>query len=62
VCKRRAVRAISGCKREEATGESGKLHNEKLHHLYFSPNINQGEKMNVATSWTCSTYGRDEKF
>jgi hypothetical protein len=39
VCERGAARGISQCKREEVTGESGKLHNEELHHLYFSPNI-----------------------
>jgi hypothetical protein len=32
---------IYGLKRDEVTGELGKLHNEKLHMLYSSPNINR---------------------
>jgi hypothetical protein len=33
------LRRIFGSKRDEVTGESRKLHNGKLHDLYFSPNI-----------------------
>jgi hypothetical protein len=35
----RVLRRICGPKRDEVTGEWRKLHNEKLHILYSSPNI-----------------------
>jgi hypothetical protein len=35
----RGLRRIFGPKRDEATGERRKLHNEKLNNLYSSPNI-----------------------
>jgi hypothetical protein len=35
----RVLRGIFGPKRDEATGEWIKLHNEELHNLYSSPNI-----------------------
>jgi hypothetical protein len=33
------LRRIFGAKRDEVTGEWGKLHKEELHALYSSPNI-----------------------
>jgi hypothetical protein len=33
------LRRIFGSKRDEVTGERGKLHNEELNDLYSSPNI-----------------------
>jgi hypothetical protein len=33
------LRKIFGPKRDEVTGEWGKLHNEELHDLYSSPSI-----------------------
>jgi hypothetical protein len=33
------LRTIFGPKRDEVTGDWRKLHNEKLHNLYSSPNI-----------------------
>jgi len=36
----RVLRRIFGSKRDEATGEWRKLHNEELNDLYSSPNIN----------------------
>jgi hypothetical protein len=33
------LRRIFGSKRDEVTGEWGKLHNEELHDLYSSPSI-----------------------
>jgi hypothetical protein len=33
------VLGIFGTKRDEVTGSGGKLHNERLHKFYFSPNI-----------------------
>jgi hypothetical protein len=35
----RVLRKIFGAKRDEVTGEWGKLHNEELYDLYCSPNI-----------------------
>jgi hypothetical protein len=35
----RVLRRIFGPKRDEATGEWRKLHNEELHVLYTSPSI-----------------------
>ena len=39
VFENRVLRRIFGSKREEETGEWGKLHNEELNDLYSSPNI-----------------------
>jgi hypothetical protein len=39
VFENRVVRRIFGPKRDEVTGSLRKLHNEKLHNLYSSPNI-----------------------
>jgi hypothetical protein len=35
----RVLEKIFGPKRDEATGDWRKLHNEELHNLYSSPNI-----------------------
>jgi hypothetical protein len=39
VLEKRVLRRIFGSKRDEVKGSWGKLHNEELHKLYFSPNI-----------------------
>jgi hypothetical protein len=39
VFENRELREIFGAKREEITGEWGKLHKEELIDLYASPNI-----------------------
>jgi hypothetical protein len=39
VFENRVLRRIFGRKRDEVTGEWGKLHNEELNNLYFSPSI-----------------------
>jgi hypothetical protein len=39
VFENRVLRKILGPKRDEATGNWRKLHNEELHNLYSSPNI-----------------------
>jgi hypothetical protein len=41
VFKNRVLRRIFGPKRDEVTGEWRKLHNEELHDVYSSPNINR---------------------
>jgi hypothetical protein len=35
----RVLRRVFGPKRDEVTGEWGKLHNEELNDLYYLPNI-----------------------
>jgi hypothetical protein len=39
VFENRVLRRIFGPRRDEVTGEWGKLHNEVLHNLHSSPNI-----------------------
>jgi hypothetical protein len=39
VFENRVLRILFGPKCDEVTGERGKLHSEKLHNLYSSPNI-----------------------
>jgi hypothetical protein len=39
VFENRVLKIIFGQKRDEVTGEWGKLHNEELHNLYSSPRI-----------------------
>jgi hypothetical protein len=39
VFENRVLRRIFGPKRDEVTGECGKLHNEELRDLYSSPSI-----------------------
>jgi hypothetical protein len=39
VFENRVLKRIFGPERDEITGEWSKLHNEKLHGLYSSPNI-----------------------
>jgi hypothetical protein len=41
VFENRVLRRIFGPKRDEATGEWGKLHNEELLNLYSSPNTSR---------------------
>jgi hypothetical protein len=47
VFENRALRGIFGPKRDEVTGEWRKLHNEELHILYSSPNINRPIKSGI---------------
>ena len=45
VFENRVLRRIFGPKRDGVTGEWGKLHNEELNDLYYSPNIVQVIKL-----------------
>jgi hypothetical protein len=45
------LKRIFGQKRDELTGDWRKLHNEELHNLYSSPNINRMIKSR-GMSWT----------
>jgi hypothetical protein len=60
VFENRVLRRIFGPKRDEATGEWRRLHNEELHDLitkYYSGNqIDKNE-----TGGACSTYGGKER-
>jgi hypothetical protein len=39
VFENRVLRRVFGSRRDDVTGEWGKLHNEELHNLHSSPNI-----------------------
>jgi hypothetical protein len=39
VFENRVLKRIFGPKRDEVTGGWGKLHNEELHNLYYSPRV-----------------------
>jgi hypothetical protein len=56
------LRGIFGPKRDEATGEWRRLHNEELNDLYSSPNIIRVIKSRKnEMGGACSTYGRKER-
>jgi hypothetical protein len=65
VFENRVLWTIFGPKREEVTGVWRKLHNEKLHNLYSSPDIIRfikQRRMRWAEHEACSMHGGDEKF
>jgi hypothetical protein len=51
VYENRVLRRIFGPERDEVTRGLGKLHNEELHNLYFSPNMIRNMKSR-RISWT----------
>ena len=52
------LRRIFGSKRDEVTGEWGKLHNEEPNALYYSPNFVRGDKIEKNNmGGACSAYG-----
>jgi hypothetical protein len=62
VYEKRVLRRISGPKGEEMGGHWRRLHNEKLHNLYDSPNIvKSGQIKEDEMGGAYSTYGRDKK-
>jgi hypothetical protein len=55
------LRRIFGWKRDEATGEWRKLHNEELHDLYSSPSIiSNNQVAEDEMGGSCSTNGEEE--
>jgi hypothetical protein len=52
------LRRIFGPKRDEATGDSSKLHSEELHNLY-SPSIRVLKSRRMGKA--CSTNGKEEE-
>jgi hypothetical protein len=58
VSENRVLRRIFGPKREELTGEWGKLHNEEPHNLYTSPTVVQVIK---SRRRRCSSLGGGER-
>jgi hypothetical protein len=61
VLENRVLRRIFGPKRVEVTGDWRKLHNEKLHNLYSSPNI-IGMIKSRRMRWTGHVAGMGEKI
>jgi hypothetical protein len=62
VFENRGLRRIFGPKRDEATGDWRKMHNEELHNFNSSPNIiiecsSKEDEMGMA----CSTNGGEEE-
>jgi hypothetical protein len=65
VFENRVLRRIFEPNRDEVMGEWRKLHNEKLHNLYSSPDIIKQVKSSQVKAndvgGACSTHGRGEK-
>jgi hypothetical protein len=62
VFENRVLKIIFGYKGEETTGCWKKFHNEKLHHLYSSSNINYTSQITEnEMSRACSMHEKDAK-
>jgi len=62
VFENRVLRRIFGPKKDELTGEWGKLHNEELNKLYCSPSIVRVKKIEKnEMGGACSAYGGGER-
>jgi hypothetical protein len=61
VFENRVLRKIIGPKRDEATGEWRKVHNDEIHDLHSSDIIRVKKKnREVMIGEVCSTYGVDQ--
>jgi hypothetical protein len=57
VFENKVLRRIFGPKRDEVTGEWGRLHSKKIYAPYSSPNIFRVIKLKRQMGRTSSTYG-----
>jgi hypothetical protein len=63
VFESRVLRRLFGPKRDEVTGEWGKLHSEVLHNLHSSPDIiRQIKSRRMRCTEHCGIHGRGEKI
>jgi hypothetical protein len=60
VFENRVLRRVFGRKRDEATGDWRKLHNEELHGLYSSPSIVRVIKARRMRWGVCGAHGGGE--
>jgi len=58
VFENRVLRRIFGPRRDEATGEWRRLHNEELNDLYYLNQYCAGDKIEKnEMGWVCGAYG-----
>jgi hypothetical protein len=62
VFENRVLRRIFGPKRDDVTGEWGKLHNEELHNLYSSPDIRQIKSRRMRWAGHVARMGEERKL
>ena len=55
----RVLRKVCGPKRDDVTLEWGKLHNQQLYDLYWSPNYSGDQIKENEMGGACGTYGRE---
>ena len=59
VFENRVLRKVCGPKRDDVTLEWGKLHNQQLYDLYWSPNYSGDQIKENEMGGACGTYGRE---
>ena len=62
VFKNTVLWRIFGPKKDEVTGEWGKLHNEEQNDMHSSPNIVRDFQIKNKMSRAFSTYGGEKRF